>query len=221
MTSEPPSRLLERRPAGRPRTLPDDERRTRILAAAEDLFIGKGYAATGMDDVARACGMSKKTIYRLFDHKQALFAAIVDAALDGLPAQDLAEDAPCLDAEALLRRVLLDLATMLLHPRRMALARLVIAEAPQAPELARSLEARGIVRAEAVLADALAALDRRGLIAGPVDGELRDVLLGAVLGDLAFMAMAGIAAPPTAAALEARVARVLALVGPALFGTGR
>ncbi|BBE71788.1 TetR/AcrR family transcriptional regulator [Oharaeibacter diazotrophicus] len=221
MTTRPPSRLPERRPAGRPPTLPDDERRARIHAAAETLFVEKGYAATSMDDVARACGMSKKTIYRLFDHKQSLFAAIVDEAIDGLPAHDLGEDASRLDGAALLGRVLLDLATMLLHPRRMAIARLVVAEGPQAPELAESLEARGIVRADAVLADALAALHRRGLIAGPVDDELRDILLGAVVGDLAFMVMAGLAAPPAADVLEARVARVLALVGPALFGRSR
>jgi len=219
MTRDPPSHLLERRAAGRPRTLSDDARRARIRAAAEDLFVDKGYAATSMDDVARACGMSKKTIYRLFDHKQTLFAAIVDAAIDDLPDHELAGDEAGPDGAAFLGRVLTDLATMLLHPRRMALARLVIAEGPQSPELAQSLEAHGIARADAVLSDALAALDARGAIVGPADPDLRDVLLSAVVGDMALMAMVGVAPLPTPADVERRVARVLALVGPALFVT--
>lgn len=65
-------------PAGRgPRqrapTAGTDEKRERILRAAERLFHEQGYARTTLDQVAAALGVSKPFVYYYFHNKQELF----------------------------------------------------------------------------------------------------------------------------------------------------
>jgi len=51
-----------------------------MLAAARRLFAERGYAATGMDDIAAACGVTKPMLYAYFGAKDGLFARCVEAA---------------------------------------------------------------------------------------------------------------------------------------------
>ncbi|CAG0934507.1 MAG: hypothetical protein EFKGCFLK_02495 [Rhodocyclaceae bacterium] len=48
-----------------------------LTAAALDLFVEKGYAATRLEEVAARAGVSKGTLYLYFDSKEALFKAVV------------------------------------------------------------------------------------------------------------------------------------------------
>jgi AcrR family transcriptional regulator len=54
-----------------------------IVAAALDLFLQRGYAATTMASTAQAAGVVVETIYRAFGGKAALFKAVVEAAVAG------------------------------------------------------------------------------------------------------------------------------------------
>ncbi|CAG0966767.1 partial putative HTH-type transcriptional regulator YfiR, partial [Rhodocyclaceae bacterium] len=42
-----------------------------IAAAALELFVEKGFAATRLDDVAARAGVSKGTVYLYFENKEA------------------------------------------------------------------------------------------------------------------------------------------------------
>jgi AcrR family transcriptional regulator len=58
------------------------ERRTevaadRILDAADDLFTRQEAAAVGMNEIARAAGCSRATLYRYFENRDALYTAYV------------------------------------------------------------------------------------------------------------------------------------------------
>ena len=59
------------------RRLPEDERRAQILEAAKRCFVEKGFAATRMDDVAKAAGLSKGGLYFHFKSKEELMVAVV------------------------------------------------------------------------------------------------------------------------------------------------
>jgi AcrR family transcriptional regulator len=48
-----------------------------LVAAALQLFVERGFAATRLDDIARAAGVSKGTLYLYFDSKEALFKAAI------------------------------------------------------------------------------------------------------------------------------------------------
>src|SRR5215469_14719164 len=66
-----------RRGRGRPQQRSDEETRAVILEAARYEFSHTGYAATGMESVARRAGVSTKTLYRLYPNKAAVFEAMV------------------------------------------------------------------------------------------------------------------------------------------------
>ncbi len=58
-----------------------DARPAELTAAAFALFAEQGFAATRLEDVATRAGVSKATIYRYFDSKEALFEAVVKSAI--------------------------------------------------------------------------------------------------------------------------------------------
>lgn len=53
------------------------ERPAEILEAALEEFVRKGYIATRLEDVAKAVGVTKGTIYFYFETKEALFSAVI------------------------------------------------------------------------------------------------------------------------------------------------
>ena len=55
------------------------ETRHRIIEAAYELFYKGGFARAGVDAVAAAAGVTKRTLYYHFDSKDALLAAVLDA----------------------------------------------------------------------------------------------------------------------------------------------
>ena len=62
-----------------------------LLTAAQDLFCTHGVSGTSMDDIARAAGTTKQTIYRRYASKMALIDAVVKRDLELMGANN-AED---------------------------------------------------------------------------------------------------------------------------------
>ncbi|WP_410506802.1 TetR/AcrR family transcriptional regulator [[Mycobacterium] appelbergii] len=54
------------------------------MRRATDLFIRQGYDTTSISDLAKDLGVSKSAIFHHFDGKEAILAAALDEALDGL-----------------------------------------------------------------------------------------------------------------------------------------
>lgn len=52
----------------------------KILDAAAELFVRDGVAAVGMNEIARAAGCSRATLYRYFENREALHIAYVHRA---------------------------------------------------------------------------------------------------------------------------------------------
>jgi len=57
--------------------------RRRIIAAASELFVDKGYAATSIAAVADAAGVAPQTVHTAFGSKSRLLGEAVDTALTG------------------------------------------------------------------------------------------------------------------------------------------
>jgi AcrR family transcriptional regulator len=64
-------------------TRPKD-RKDSIVAAAAELFAGRGYAAVGIDDIGAAVGVTGPAVYRHFPGKDAVLAAVFTAAASSL-----------------------------------------------------------------------------------------------------------------------------------------
>jgi AcrR family transcriptional regulator len=77
-TAEPP------RTAKRAASLPADERRSMIVQATLPLLLENGEMVTTRQ-IADAAGIAEGTIFRVFDDKDAVIAAVIDAALDNEP----------------------------------------------------------------------------------------------------------------------------------------
>ncbi|CAM3676937.1 TetR/AcrR family transcriptional regulator [Roseateles saccharophilus] len=60
-----------------PRQRRKDARPQELLAAAVDLFVEKGFAATRSEEVAARAGVAKGTLYRYYPSKEELFKAVV------------------------------------------------------------------------------------------------------------------------------------------------
>lgn len=111
-----------------------DARVENLLAAAKETFTSKGFAATTMDDIAGAAGMSKKTLYKLFESKTDLFRAML---LRSLPHAQFGS-APIEGSPTIrLRDTLREAADIALSPGEIALQRLIVGERQASPALGR------------------------------------------------------------------------------------
>jgi AcrR family transcriptional regulator len=62
------------------------ERREQLLAAATQAYARAGFAATSLDDIAAAAGISRVLLYRHFESKTDLYRAVLDRAIARLTA---------------------------------------------------------------------------------------------------------------------------------------
>lgn len=169
-------------PAGTLRRRRKDARPSELLAAALELFVEKGFAATRLDDVAARAGVSKGTLYRYFDNKDMLFRAVVEQGIVPLfvaAEQQIADfDGPSAE---LLRRLLLRWWQQIGATPLAGLCKLIIAEAHNFPELAQYYHDQVIVRGRALLAAVL----QRGIAGGefrPLDVDTAiDVIFAPLL----------------------------------------
>jgi AcrR family transcriptional regulator len=63
---------------------PPDQARASVLAAADRLFYAQGLRAVGVDAVAAAAGVTKRTLYYHFPSKEALIAAYLEGRDDAI-----------------------------------------------------------------------------------------------------------------------------------------
>jgi AcrR family transcriptional regulator len=64
------------------RLLRREERHAAILRGAATAFARCGFAATSMEDVGEACGVTKLIVYRHFESKEELYRAILQRVFD-------------------------------------------------------------------------------------------------------------------------------------------
>lgn len=62
--------------------LPREERRDQLVATASEVFVDRGYHATGMDEIADRAGVSKPVLYQHFSSKLDLFLAVLQQHVD-------------------------------------------------------------------------------------------------------------------------------------------
>ncbi len=55
----------------------DQERKSQLLKVAKQLFSRFGFKKTTVDEIAEAAGMSKRTVYGVFDNKEQILAELV------------------------------------------------------------------------------------------------------------------------------------------------
>jgi TetR/AcrR family transcriptional regulator, mexJK operon transcriptional repressor len=156
------------------------KRRAEIVSAAERIFLKRGFADTTMQMIASLAGGSKETLYRHFASKEALFAEIVDrrATLISGPDSALARDE---EPEAALSDLGIGLMRLMMRSDTSSLLKIVVAEAPRSPELARVFYARGPGATLVRLTDYLRVATRRGQLDCPQPLLAAKLFIGSVV----------------------------------------
>ncbi|WP_189614830.1 TetR/AcrR family transcriptional regulator [Pigmentiphaga litoralis] len=189
------------------------DRRRRILDAAEALFTAKGYGDTSMDDIAKACGMSKKTLYAVFADKATLFSSLI-ADNEAFPILAYEGGQAVADTRAALTDVLSGLVDFILMPRQVAMTRLAICETLHAPELSQQFFTAALDRGEGYLRDALTrvfpAWNARTI------QPLLPIIVGAALGGLQLRALVEPGKLPDRRTRRRNIALCVAMVWPLL-----
>ncbi len=177
-----------------------------LVAAAESVFLQKGYHQATMNDVAKAAGISKKTIYELIDSKIELFFAILADHHEKIIFPAPAPDWSIAD---ILTANLLALGRFLLEPAQIALIRLIMAEYTHSPDFGRLFMRSRLMQAKARLEDALASVAREQGVPSAEAKEGSAMLFGMALGEFHIGTLIGFRSPPSRQALETRVRRAV------------
>jgi AcrR family transcriptional regulator len=115
-----------------------EDRPREICSAALEVFSERGFAAARLDEIARRAGVSKGTLYLYFKDKEDLFRAVVrDTVVPNIDRfRAIVEDADLPFAD-IIRMLLPRFAAMTTQVRIGAVAKMVIGESRNFPELAK------------------------------------------------------------------------------------
>lgn len=159
-----------------------DARPQELLAAALDLFVERGYAATRLDDVAAKAGVSKGTLYLYFSSKEDLFKAVVRENM--VPVLGEAEQAMAGhegSSADLFRGLMLGWWERIGNTRLAGISKLMLAESGNFPDLALFYHEEVIRRGEALIVRML----ERGIARGEfraIDAKaMTDVIAAPIL----------------------------------------
>ncbi|MBU6397448.1 MAG: TetR/AcrR family transcriptional regulator [Rhodospirillales bacterium] len=181
---------------------PLNPRMESLVAAAEVIFLSKGYHNATMSDIARRAGMSKRTVYTLVSSKVELFAELLAHRKSKLQFPTPAPDEP---VEETLCANLLCLAKFLLDPAQIAISRMVITEYGHNPDFSNIFLSSRLRKAQSHMETCLLDL---ALTHGATREEAREsasMLFGMALGDFLFNALSGFRALPSPKAVEERI----------------
>lgn len=170
--------------------------RERILEAAFAAFMESGYATTSTLEIATRARVSKRELYALVGNKQEMLIACISERAKRF---DVPADLPVLRDRETLEQVLASFGTKFVcevsDPAVIAVFRLAIAEAVQAPEVARALDSRGRETSRVALRKIMARAQASGLLRGR-PAELAEQFAGLLWRDLMVSLLLGVAERP-------------------------
>jgi len=116
---------------------------TQVIEGAREIFMRDGFEGASVDEIARAAGVSKATLYSYFTDKRLLFSEVAriecnrqaEAAIAKIGAHETVEDVLHEAAHLLVRFFLSDFGKQVF--------RICVAEADRFPELGKSFYASG------------------------------------------------------------------------------
>jgi AcrR family transcriptional regulator len=176
----------------------------RIIGAAFNAFMEKGYASTSTLEIATRAKVSKRDLYANFPSKQAVLLACITnrAARMRLP-----PDLPAPLSREMLSATLTTFGATVLrevsHPHVMATFRLAIAEAEHSPEVARTLnDSRSVSRG--AIAKMLAEAQTAGVLRDGDPQQMMEHFFALLWGDLMLSRLLGTVKAPKPAEIENR-----------------
>jgi TetR/AcrR family transcriptional repressor of mexJK operon len=177
-----------------------DKKRQAILDAATDMFLQSGYRAVSMEKIAQAAPVSKATLYKYFDSKEALLAGVIRSLCDGLLAT-MTE--PLHDAQSLehhFSQIATSFVDLIYSQQAIAIYRLIIAESHDFPELSQLFYQSGPQTALTRFEQYCQQLIQRGLLSSSFEVKQNaDMFFSLLKGEAHLQCLLGIRELPSTA----------------------
>jgi len=177
--------------------------RERVLDAAFTAFMENGYANTSTLEIATRARVSKRELYALVGNKQEMLVACISERAKRFNVPELPE----LRGRATLEEVLASFGTILMREVTdlavIAVFRLAIAEAVQAPEVARMLDDTGRETSRSALRGIMGQAVAAGLLRGR-PAELAEQFTGLLWRDTLMSLLLGVSKSPSAREIRKR-----------------
>jgi AcrR family transcriptional regulator len=200
------------------RTRPRGEiRRAQILDAALTVFLEHGYDRATIDLVVQRASASKATIYSFFGGKEGLFEALVAESAERILAGFPDLEGGIIDVRAALKNIAQRYLEVVMAPDAVALWRMIVAEGPRFPGLAKDVYRVSNERLVARLAQALRTWSTRKRIR-PLDADqVARQFLAVVRSDLHILALSGLLPDDLETAIHKNVQEAVKTFWPALM----
>jgi len=170
--------------------------RKRILEAAFAAFMKHGYASASTLEIATRARVSKRELYALVGNKQAMLIACISERARRF---EVPADLPVTRDRETLAQVLASFGTKLVRevsdPTVVAMFRLAISEAVQAPEVAHALDSTGREASRSALRKIMTQAQASGLLTGR-PAELAEQFAGLLWRDLMVSLLLGVTERP-------------------------
>ena len=178
-----------------PKARAPSERAGKVLQAAGEVFLSRGFAGASLETIVAKSGGSLRDLYQVFGNKEALFLRVMDelckevlAPLRGLALDEKNRPLPIEDVLLVMGRTIM---RVLLSPRALSLHRLVISEGPRFPTLGKVFFQMGPSSANATLAAFLENRAHGGQLSIPDPGAASAIFIHALISDLHLRALTG------------------------------
>ena len=176
----------------------------RVIGAAFETIMKKGYNDTSMLDIATRAKVSKRDLYANFPNKQAVLVACIASRAQRMR---LSTDLPAPSSRQMLAAILTAFGATVLRegcqPAVMAMQRLAIAEAERSPEVAEAITATRLSN-RATLGEMLAQAQASDILGEGDPHQMTEQFLALLWGDLLLNRLLGAAGMPKPAEVDSR-----------------
>ncbi len=162
-----------------------------IVDAARKQFLENGFAKANMDIIAESANVSKRTVYKHFEDKQALFAAVVQLLCGKVitPSLEVFESENA-DTREVLTRLGVQFLSSIYSREQIQLFRLIVADAARFPEVGEMMFAQ-VKAEEQIISDYLESQQHKGLLRLPCPEIASSQFLGLLKTDMQMRLLFG------------------------------
>ncbi|EAQ03728.1 transcriptional regulator, TetR family protein [Pseudooceanicola batsensis HTCC2597] len=135
-----------------------------VLDGARAVFLSEGFEGANVDDIARAAGVSKATLYSYFPDKRVLFMEVARGECQRQAEAAMQLVRPDLPPRDLLLSGARQIVDFFNSPMSLSIFRMCVAESERFPEMAREFYRNGPMIARDMLADYLRCATQSGVL---------------------------------------------------------
>jgi AcrR family transcriptional regulator len=183
----------------------DSVKRKQILDGARQIFHRDGFDGASMNDITRAAGVSKGTVYAYFRSKEILFETVIREDRSAHVAKIFALDTSVADPATTLFKLGMELSRLIADPDSLAQLRTIIAVAAKFPTIGEAFFEAGPLAGKAHLAHYFERLHQKGQLCITNAARAANQFIDLCRSDLLMRGLLNIAPMPSIPEMEVHI----------------